>query len=121
MNTNQNHRGPAPAQPQGCPDTEPKAQAGGDGVRKLVNLGYVVQSMPDRHVNVHSNGGVWVARPLITLKDSLGGVAHVVLDDDCYVLVTGSYEHGFIIATHWFIEALRALVAATAVVTVRIA
>lgn len=53
--------------------------------------------------------------PVLSLKDEYGGIAHIILDDHCYVLVLKSNKVGeewdgrFRTADHWFDEAVTAL------------
>ena len=50
--------------------------------------------------------------PVATLKDEWGGVAHIIEDDHCYVLILNqsSQQSGtFRMSTHWFPEAVDAL------------
>jgi len=67
---------------------------------------YVLQSEPDEGI-VLRNGGA--AKPLATLKDEYGGISHIIKDDQCYMLVNGSEEKGFIAVKHWYHEAVEAL------------
>lgn len=80
---------------------------------------YVLQEQPDAPITMEN--GVQV-QPLATLKSAHGGVAHIIEDDHCYVLVLmrefdlrGSPEQkakpeyrGFAVK-HWFPEAVEAL------------
>jgi len=51
-----------------------------------------------------------VAQPVLTLMDEYGGVAHVIEDDHCYVLLLGSSSEGIFKETAWwFPEAVRAM------------
>ena len=68
---------------------------------------YVVQEKPDKEVCM-TNLSKHV--PLVTLKDEYGGVSHIILDDNCYVLVNGSQEGGFRTVKHWYSEAVQALI-----------
>ena len=54
--------------------------------------------------------GETVAHPVLTLMDEYGGVAHVIEDDHCYVLLLGSSSKGVFKETAWwFPEAVRAM------------
>lgn len=67
---------------------------------------YTLQTKPDDLVKL-KNGTLY--RPVITLRDEYGGVSHIVRDGPCYVLVNGTPEDGFEIATHWYAEVIGAV------------
>ena len=87
-------------------------------VNALMNA-YVTQREPDKFVVIgREPNPIWVAVPIVTLKDAHGGVVHIIRDDGCYVLVVGSYEGGFGVSHHWFKDAIYALI--NAIATVRV-
>lgn len=54
--------------------------------------------------------GTTQAHPVLTLMDEYGGVAHIIEDDHCYVLLLGSTSNGVFKETAWwFPEAVSAL------------
>ena len=62
---------------------------------------YVLQKEPDEKII-----GKWSGcKPRATLKDEYGGVAHVINDDHCYVLLLND-NSGFVAVKHWFKEAV---------------
>lgn len=71
---------------------------------------YKVQGKPDKEFETER--GVKI-RPLVTLKDEYGAVAHICEDDHCYVLylrIANYFRKDiFCMATHWFPEAADAL------------
>jgi len=84
--------------------------------------GYVLQPYPDYEINVlisddyyFTQGRPSKHRPLATLKDEYGGIAHIIQDDGCYMLVlrdvgvTPEGELVFKATEWWFPEAVRAL------------
>lgn len=66
---------------------------------------YVLQIIPDEKVTL----GGSVCTPVATLKDEYGGVSHIIVDNHCYILVNGSYKHGFATVKHWYREAVEAM------------
>ena len=69
---------------------------------------YQLQEKPDKEITLTSGGKM---TPLATLKDEYGGVAHICIDDHCYVLyLGGTYPFPvYNITNHWFREAVAAL------------
>ena len=67
---------------------------------------YILQSSPDEKIV-----GKWSGcRSRATLKSECGGVAHIINDDHCYVLILDNMSgHGFVAVKHWFKEAVEAL------------
>jgi len=68
---------------------------------------YKIQKSPDRRADLAPNGPT--VTPLVTLKDEYGGIAHIIIDDHCYMLITGSRGNNFVRSYHWFAEAIKAL------------
>ena len=66
---------------------------------------YQLQENPDQNAQL-KNGEVF--HPVATLKDEHGGVAHIAVDDGCYVLCL-ERDDGCIWSTHWFKEVLGAV------------
>lgn len=51
-----------------------------------------------------------IVYPEVTLKDEeYGGIAHIIEEDNCYVLVVGSDSSEFFRTKFWFAEAIEAL------------
>ena len=67
---------------------------------------YKVQEQPDEKAKMENGKEV---TPLLTLKDEYGGVAHIIEDDHCYVLVNGGITRNFKMTHHWYPEAIDAL------------
>jgi len=71
---------------------------------------YQLQEEPDKEFVLTSGGKI---TPLATLKDEYGGIAHICMDDHCYVLYVkvSAYKDRevFYSATHWFSEAVAVL------------
>jgi hypothetical protein len=70
---------------------------------------YKIQEKPDPDIIVGDNPAP-THDPIVTLKDEYGGVAHIINDDHCYVLVLGSVDSShFKSVKHWFPEAVEAM------------
>ena len=67
---------------------------------------YVLQKEPDEKII-----GKWSGcKPKATLKNEYGGVAHIINDDHCYVLLLNNISgHGFVAVKHWFKEVVDAV------------
>ena len=67
---------------------------------------YVLQKEPSEKIISKWSG----CKPRATLKDEYGGVAHIINDDHCYVLLLNDTSgHGFVAVKHWFKEAVGAV------------
>jgi len=67
---------------------------------------YILQEKPEK-VSKELLGG---CQPLATLRSKYGGVAHIISDDHCYVLMLDNTSgHGFVSVKHWFKEAVKAV------------
>jgi hypothetical protein len=66
---------------------------------------YVLQAKPEKHVVLDTGS---VVSPVATLKDEWGGVAHIFLDDHCYVLALKN-DDVFRKTDHWFPAAVDAM------------
>lgn len=44
-----------------------------------------------------------------SLKDEYGGESHIIVDDNCYVLVNGNKERGYSTVKHWYKESIQIL------------
>lgn len=69
---------------------------------------YKLQDQPDKEARMTSDS---VVTPVATLKDEYGGVSHIIEDDHCYVLISGSANNnsGCIMVNHWYPEAVEAM------------
>lgn len=67
---------------------------------------YIVQEKPDETAQLAGGGKV---RPLVTLKDEYGGICHIIMDDNCYVLINGIGGKLSNMVKHWHREAAIAL------------
>ena len=67
---------------------------------------YVLQKEPDKKII-----GKWSGcKPRVTLKNEYGGVAHIINDDHCYVLLLNNIsKHGFVAVKYWFKEVVDAV------------
>lgn len=68
---------------------------------------YKVQDKPD-DVAILSNGVN--LEPKVTLKDEYGGISHISTDDHCFVLYNGGADRPFEPVSHWYREAVEALI-----------
>ena len=68
---------------------------------------YVLQEMPHEEILLSSGGFV---TPLAPLADEYGGVAQICMEDHCYVLYLGGNGRDWEMSSHWFKEAVDALV-----------
>jgi len=66
---------------------------------------YQVQPTPDDKAILDTGATLY---PLVTLKDEHGGIAHIIKDDSCYVLTTGSVGGRVCMTPWWFREAFEA-------------
>lgn len=85
-----------------------------DHLVEKIERGYKRQELPDESVFVERGdlvGGGQRMTPVVTLKDSFNGVAHIVKDEGDFILVIGSYVGGFVKTHRWFKEAVLALFA----------
>lgn len=67
---------------------------------------YQLQETPDKKAEL-KNGAKVI--PLATLKDQHGGIAHIIEDDHCFVLILGSEDRKFNMVSHWFPEVVKAI------------
>ena len=67
---------------------------------------YQIQTKPDKQASTQNGGTV---TPVCTLADEWGEKIHIIVDDDCYVLLNGIDQDGFGISSWWDREALAAL------------
>lgn len=74
--------------------------------------GYERQELPDASVYLAEPiHGERYMTPLVTLKNSLDGVAHIVQNEGDFILIIGSYVGGFYKTHRWFKDAVLALFA----------
>lgn len=68
---------------------------------------YIVQDKPDLMATLDNEAPL---APIVTLKDPHGGIAHIIEDDHCYVLVlnAGRDDGRVVMTAWWFPEAFEA-------------
>jgi len=68
---------------------------------------YRVQDIPDPRATLQNGAHLY---PIVTLKDEHGGVAHIIKDDQCYVLTVnaGRTDGRVQMTPWWFSEAFEA-------------
>lgn len=67
---------------------------------------YRRQATPDPIAVMDLGGEV---APIATLRDEHGGVAHIISDDHCYVLILQREDGRCFNSDHWFPQAVQAL------------
>jgi len=68
---------------------------------------YQLQESPDEEAILEDGS---VVKPIATLADGCGGRSHIIIDDNCYVLINGrNFAAGFSMTHHWYKEAAEAL------------
>lgn len=68
---------------------------------------YKIQPIPDPTATLTNGSKV---KPLATVKDEHGGVSHIIMDDNCIVLINKNPDDGlFNMVSHWYPEAVAAL------------